>query len=134
MIVECINNDQAKAPDVFVNGGVHPTHVHVDLSVGQRYFVYGMSVYNDNLFYLVRTDLGDSRWKLPYFFEVRDDRIPPYWEFRYSVIEGQNRMGRPARSATWGYRALLEDPAHVHGFIEEADFSDEIARRAELGF
>ncbi|MGV8913611.1 MAG: hypothetical protein ACOH14_13450 [Rhodoglobus sp.] len=139
MIVECINNDEAKAPDVFANGYRHPEYVHTELTVGASYVVYGIGVYKDDLKYLIRTDLGDGRWKSPYFFEVRDDRLPPYWKFRYNVIEGAEPLQRIGWRAVSGYSELVDDPAHNEGLMElhpEAYqvFEREVARRAELGY
>jgi hypothetical protein len=58
MIVESVNNDQAKAPDVFENGYRHPEYVHNDITPGAVYVVYGIGIFLDDLRYLIRRDNG----------------------------------------------------------------------------
>ena len=145
MIVECINNDQALAPNVHENGYRHPQYVHTDLTVGSRYFVYGIHIWSDDLRFLIQNDRGDARWTSPYFFEVREPRLPPHWEFQYVVIEGEEQLERIGRRAVWGYPALVNDPRHNDNLqytdsttVRIAEdlkiFEQEVARRAELGY
>lgn len=123
MIVRCVNNRQEDAPRVFENGYRHPTYVFGGLTVGSEYIVMGMLIFQDDLAYLVRTKVGDARWCAPYFFKVVDDRIPPYWQFRYNIIEGESRIERIGVRAVWGYRELVEDPLH-NAYLQSSEETD----------
>ena len=135
MIYRCINNDEALAPDVLYHGYRHPSYVDNTLTIGRSYVVYGMSLYNDDLKYLIRNDSGHARWKAPYFFKEVDSRLPPYWEFRAFDQTGLTGFSRRTFQAIWGYPILVRHPEHNSGLIDIVPydmevFAEEIERRA----
>ena len=136
MIVECINNDESRAPKVIESGYRHPEYVHTELTEGSSYAVYGIGIFQGNLRYLIRTDLGDARWKAAYFFVVRDNRLPHHWRYRYFVIDSDATTHGVGWQAMWGYPELVDDVAHSDALQElypDAGalkiFEREVARR-----
>lgn len=112
MISRCINNDEAKAPKVFQHHEPHPEYVHEDLTVGKDYVVYAMSIFRDDLRFLIQNDVGSAAWKAPYLFETIDSRLPPYWQFASFNVLGDQPWHRKDFQALWGYPVLVATPAH----------------------
>lgn len=135
MIAECIHatGESLGRPE---RGAFYGTRTHFDLTVGSRYPVLGMGLFETILIVLIRSDSGHPDWLPIGLFRVVDPTIPSDWEF--ALLDGPACSGGDTSNrwlAKWGYSRLVRDPTHSDALIErDGDalnvFEEEVARRA----
>lgn len=113
MKVKCITN-QGKdlSPKTLEEGYLLTTDFQ--LTVGDSYFVYGISLWRGILHYLTmdrHQTLPD--WHPAELFVVTENLLPLEWYFRF-----YNKNESQYLNALWGYRELVLDDKHYEGLIE----------------
>jgi len=86
-----------------------------DLDIGEIYTVYGMSIWEDSLNYLLADD-DRPNWYLAKRFEVVDSLIPLNWYFIFKNSAQQASI-KPLK-ALWGYKEMIFDSQHYIDLIE----------------
>lgn len=114
MKVKCIANSGKHLSEkqiTFVNS---PEYVREYLQIGKIYAVYGITLVDNMLLYLIVRGQADSPTFQPAeFFEIVDNTIPPTWYCNY--------FG--GSKATWGYKELALDTNHASD-LEEREKAD----------
>ena len=88
-----------------------------NVTVGGKYVIAGMGVYDSVLVALVSDDTGKPNWLPIALFDVNISVFPPGWKFR----SFGSQVGASSKwQARWGYSALVEDPRHVDQLIERS--------------
>lgn len=103
------------------------------LTIGQRYLVMGIGVWETVLHTLVRDDDGLPCWCPIGLFDLRKQPVPMEWSF--ALEDGIRASGRALWTkwvARWGYQQLVEDPAHSDGLMERDPIALEIFDREML--
>jgi hypothetical protein len=121
MLLTCVTNRSSSLSDHQRPRGETDRSVY-PLTVGARYVVVGMGLWENILSVLVRDDWGGPCFAPAGLFELGVHRLPSGWLFGlFSGIRasGQQIWTDP-RSAVWGYPELVNDPAHA-GALEEGE-------------
>lgn len=104
MKIKCIANSGqhlSKKQITFVNS---PEYIRDFLKIGDIYTVYGITLVDNMLFYLiVRGQANSPTFQPAEFFEMVDNTIPPTWYYNYF---GESK-------ATWGYKELALNASHA---------------------
>jgi hypothetical protein len=117
MKVKCIANNWK---DLFRRTTlVHSNHLSTwPIDIGELYEVYGISLWNGHLHYLVvnRYKSVEQRpWLCPAeLFEITNHLLPPSWHFAFQGTEILN-------DAIWGYEELISVPSHLKGLQEREE-------------
>ena len=82
MEVACLKSmgSELSAPD---HGFWYSPSTHFPVTIGNRYRVVGMSLYNHRLAYLVENDASRPDWLPVGLFSIIDPRLPSDWSFRF---------------------------------------------------
>ena len=114
MIVKCVAND---VKSVFQRNTLAHDNPKGSwpITIGDSYMVYGLSLWNGNLHYLV-VKLFKNNNLAPSFcpaelFEITDPRLPKDWYFSFRGTERKN-------DAVWGYKELALDPKYIEAMLE----------------
>jgi hypothetical protein len=132
MLAKCVANRATAVPH-YLGVLFFDLSVKFELTVGARYPVLGMELYQDILQILVPDD-SDRRlpqWMPADLFDIELSELPADWFFvAYPAETMARQRGFRAR---WGYRVLVESDEHRDG-LEELDssalavFSNELKR------
>ena len=93
------------------------------LTIGDRYLVLGMGIFETVLYFLVRDDTGSPSLSPAAMFDCDTTELPRDWWF--SLRDGIRASGSELWNrcvAIWGYGALVNDPDHS-GALGERDAS-----------
>jgi hypothetical protein len=136
VIVTCTGN---KGSDLGQHSrGLYYTHeTHFDLTIGESYVVYAMTLINWSLMLLVADDYDQPAWLPIGLFAVEDSRLPGHWAFAKGEAEAANSpIGAVVWQARWGYREVVQSDSHYYG-LEDRDvealrvFHEERQRRSQ---
>jgi hypothetical protein len=122
MKIKSIATKGADLPEYFFKLGnfAFPTSDY-QLNIGDVYTVYGMSLYQHVLDYLIfPSNLSDPGWYPAPFFEVIDPSVPKGWYFAHFGYQDEKLKKIPL-GALWGYYELVfrEDGfQHYEGLID----------------
>lgn len=92
------------------------------LTIGGRYLVVGMGLWEGVLSFLVRDDCGTPCFAPAGLFELACYVLPDSWRFRLGPgvrASGKDLWVEPCEGV-WGYPELVDDPAHA-GALEERE-------------
>ncbi|MDB5432787.1 MAG: hypothetical protein JWP35_3903 [Caulobacter sp.] len=93
-----------------------------DVVVGDEYVVYGQSIFNAEMYYLLDPgENGAPAWYPAEAFRVIDATVPGHWEYAFYAT-----AQREGVAAVWGYDKLINDDAHY----DELSNADPDARLA----
>lgn len=82
------------------------------ITQGNVYRIYGMCLWENSFYFLVKDDSSMPNWHDVTAFEKKIMRLPKEWLYR-SLPEYDVGV-----RAIWGYRDLVEIPSHRIGLIE----------------
>ncbi len=89
------------------------------VTLGTRYVVLGMGIFDSTMIVLVCDDTGKPNWLPVGLFELPTQKFPDDWEFRLfdgRAASGGDTLGRWI--ARWGYPELVHDEQHVDRLIK----------------
>mgnify|MGYP000036764865 CR=1 FL=1 len=139
VIAVCVHNRSSMLAE-HQRGRLGDLDSEYSVSIGERYIVVGMGIWENVLHFLVRDD-----WRMPTFmpaglFDCPAQSLPEGWGFSLQpgiAARGRDLWVTPC-AALWGYEQLLADPEHA-GLLGERDdaamlvfFQELMAREAEL--
>lgn len=115
----CVSNRAADLGPLQLGRATQPDVVF-DLTVGRRYSVVGMVLWETMLWLLVRSDSGDPLNAPAGLFDGVPTAIPKGWGF--AVGPGANRRGEVLNAepmvGVWGYAELIDDPRNIERLFE----------------
>jgi len=93
------------------------------LDIGSKYNVYGMSILDGNLNYLILSDVHFTTpsWHLAQKFEIINPLLPPIWYFNFFKY-GDNEFPTPI----WGYKEMVFNKEHIIDLIEYTSHTKDI--------
>jgi hypothetical protein len=113
VIIEAVGNRGRHLPRgvLEVSGNLPESIFH--LSIGARYVVHAMALWESGMGVLVLDDAIRPHWYFLDLFTVIDPSLPPNWMF------GRRESGSagPMR-CLWGYEALVLDTEHHDDLLE----------------
>lgn len=135
MIAECIYAT-GKGLGEPQRGDFYGVETVFDVTVGAKYLVVGMGLFETILLILIRSDSGLPDWLPIGLFRIIDPAVPDHWEF--AVLDGRACSGGDTSNrwtAKWGYSQLVRDPEHSDALIQRDGralklFTEEAARRS----
>ncbi|WP_173142061.1 hypothetical protein [Kibdelosporangium persicum] len=107
--MKCLRNKGLPEP---AHGLYYTEHTVFEVTVGETYPVYGISMFNRGLTLLLRDDTGKPNWQPIELFEVVDGRLPDGWKF------ATRDQGEAYTQAIFGYPRLVDDEGHEEALIE----------------
>jgi hypothetical protein len=110
MKIECIASNNCQLPREYYSIG-YTSKTRFDITLGFRYTVYAMCIWQKILMYLICDDYDLPNWYPAIIFEVDDKKIPTHWQFNY-FNNGESI------EAIWGYPQIVEQKAHYSSLIE----------------
>lgn len=113
MRVKCVSTKGYQFAYYFVKKGLaSPNKVEFEgLSLDKSYVVYGISIFDEELTYLIYDDYEMAAWYAANLFHVESTALPENWHHRYF---GRNEQGL---SAIWGYKELVHSMDHYDGLL-----------------
>lgn len=99
------------SPKEVRNGKETMTH-YEGISLGRKYLVYGISLYEEGINYLLYDDFSMPNWYPAELFDVTDSRIPVDWHYKYSGND-------ESLTAIWGYEELVHSETHYDDICEQ---------------
>jgi len=97
-----------------------------DLDINKNFTVYGMSIWEDSLNYLLVDD-DRPNWYLAKRFEIVNPLLPLIWYFNVRMYEDCDAL-----ESIWSYKEMALDPNHYVDLIErEPEALAIFARRKE---
>lgn len=114
MKVICIADDNKGLSEKTLAQGYSIMTKFETLEKGKIYFVYGISIWEDVLFYLIIDQLPqDPIWFPAQLFSVVDNALPKQWYFNYYSRDESEDL-----SAIWGYKELALDYEHSYYLLD----------------
>ncbi len=108
MIITCITNRKCDLSQKTLATLIYSKDIYNEFKIGKQYTVYGMSIYNNIVYYLI-TDI--PMWFPADFFEITSKLLYNEWYFEFYGNDVDEL------SALWGYKELL-DPIHYQNLLE----------------
>jgi hypothetical protein len=102
-----------------------------NLTVGSRYPILGMAIFETTLCLLVVDDWGGPLFAPAGLFDCEDQPLPAEW--RFSLLEAIAYSGRDLWTrciAVWGYPELVTDPTHMEALANRGERALQIFRMA----
>lgn len=112
MRVKCVSTEAYQFTYHDVKKGLSNTVTLESLTLGKCYVVYGISIFGEELNYLVYDDYEMAGWYAAVLFEVESTLLPENWHHRYF---GRNEQ---ELSAIWGYKELVYSMDHYNGILD----------------
>lgn len=84
-----------------------------ELKLHDVYTVYGMSLWDGSLHYLIQVSDYNPSWFPAELFTVEETKIPENWYFSFPLSNDVN--------AIWGYKELVDGSDHYDDLIERVD-------------
>lgn len=84
------------------------------ITLDKIYNVYGITLYEEGLNYLIYDDYDMASWYSAELFDVVDHKMPNTWIHRYFGISKEISL-----SAIWGYHELVFSEEHYNGLLEQ---------------
>jgi hypothetical protein len=115
MLLQCRVNRGEGLPEELVARHPQSRHSRFKLTVGDRYSVFALAIFEQDPWVLVINDSGMPHWFYLALFGDWAGTVPPDWLASVSAPEVAARTGR---SLLLGYRAMIEDAGHYEGLID----------------
>lgn len=127
MIVKCIANTGQALSSKFIDLG-YTKDYKFSIIVGQKYAVYGMSMWKGSLEYLISEKESENPiWCPAELFEVASHPVPIFWYFNFEKYT--NYSGQTSEKAFWGYKELVEIDEHYSDLLENKPETIEIFKK-----
>lgn len=125
MEVACVKSmgSELSAPE---HGFWYSPSTHFPVTIGNRYRVVGMSLYNHRLAYLIENDASRPDWLPVGLFTIVDPRLPSFWSFSIPEVASEMPEGSWGLQGLWGYRELTSSLDHYQGLIEQVPADIEV--------
>ncbi|MDZ4673383.1 MAG: hypothetical protein SGI84_02950 [Gemmatimonadota bacterium] len=130
MIAICLHNRSSSLAD-HQRGRLARIDEKYDLTIGQKYIVVGMGIFENILWFLVRDDTGAPNFCRAALFECTEQIVPVGWHFslRSGILASGNEIWANPCVAMWGYDTLVHDLSHAAGLGEREPEALEIFLR-----
>jgi hypothetical protein len=118
MRVKCVSNRGKDLPQKLIDSFMAFPESEFNLTIGNEYTVYAISIWRNSINYLIVTDDAiDPSWEFADLFYVVDHKLPSSWYFQYfENIEGDKRM--KGLMALWGFNELIENKEFYINLLE----------------
>jgi hypothetical protein len=131
MRIKCIGNRGTDLPQWLIDIHYAFPSSEFNLTTGEIYTVYAISLWRNTIGYLILTDESTSpTWEFPELFQIVDPRLPKCWHFGYFGHDGVG--DQKSLMALWGYQELVEDKQHYVDLIEGESQAIEIFYKRKL--
>jgi len=129
MIATCIHRETLEIPEQHRGPLASKNHVY-DVTVGKRYHVLAMGIWETMFMLLIRDDLGRRSGLPAALFDIDGQPVPEEW---YFGLRDGIRLSMPQALthwvAVWGYHEFVEDPRHISELMDLKPEAIEIFRR-----
>lgn len=128
MKIRCKKTEGYQFSNRDVKLGVVNLVEHKALTKDKCYVVYGMTIFQEGLDYLIYDDYDMPMWYSAEEFIVEEAKLSNCW---YHSFWGFNEFGI---TAIWGYKELVTDKEHYNGLSEQNSEDVEIylKRKTEI--
>ena len=118
MKAKCLKIDGGELgpPD---HGFLYSERTSFSVTRGKEYDIFGMSLYDHNLAYLICNDAKRPDWLPVGLFQLKVAAIPQDWEFRLVEVQADWPVGKWGLQALWGYPELTRSLSHYEGLIDQ---------------
>jgi len=111
MKVKCIVNEVSKLKRKFRVSG-ESTSLIYNITLDKVYIVYGVSIYDNKLYYLIINDSSKPEWRQTACFEVVNHKLPEDWLFKEYVYSNSKLR------AIISYSSMIENEEHYDKLID----------------